>query len=401
MEEYAKIVRLIIYSIARELSESEQQELDSWIEESGHRRELADALESQPIRNEEIDFDEADLADVWKKAQAKVQAIPGATPLPDRKEKKGLILPFSVAWRFTRQHWKPIVASLVLILAGFAIFNGKASPARQMAGLVYNDEPEMRLSGKRGQKAFHKGKMNLSAKEDRLIVTRDRPPAVSDSDRYKVITPNGVKYEVVMPDKSALQMSVASRLKFIGDYGAQQRQIFLEEGEVYFDVNSNSDLLNKPFIVLIHRDSGDVIITATGTKFNVRAYAEDSSIRATLLTGSLVVRRSGDTIRLAPGQAYVLNRDGSYAVEGRPYTHTVIPWREGRFYFHDEPLTRVFEELGRWYNSPVKYRDGIPPAGNITLEFPRLPSINSILDQIRTNAKINYTMKNDTVVIWR
>jgi len=401
MEEYAKIARLIIYSIARELSESEQKELDAWINHADHRRQLAEELQLQPFHEEEIHFDKTDMAEVWKNAQAKVSAIPGATPLPDRKEKKDLILPLSATGRYIRRHWKPIAASAVLILAGFALFKGTASPARQVAGLIYNDEPEIRLSGKKGLKAFHKGKMNMNTKEDMLILTRDHPPSPGDSDRYKVITPNGVKYEVVMPDRSALQMSVASRLEFIGDYGARLRKVFLEEGEVYFDVSSTSDLLNKPFIVLIHRDSGDVIITATGTKFNVRAYAEDSSIRATLLTGSLVVRRSGDTIRLAPGQAYVLNRDGRDTVEGRPYTHTVVPWREGFFNFNNEQLRRVFEELGRWYNHPIKYRDGMPMQGSITIRFPRYPSIDPIMNQIRINAGINYDMKGDTIVIWR
>jgi len=400
MEEYAKIARLIIYSIVRELSEPEQNELDAWINRAGHRRQLVEELQKQPLQEKEYHFDKTDLAEVWRKAQAKVRDIPGATPLPDRKEKRGLILPFLAAWRFSRHHWKPIAASAVLILAGFALFKGTASPARQVAGFIYNDEPEMRLSGKKGEKSFHKGKMNLSTKGDMLIVTRDHPPSFGDSDRYRVITPEGVKYEVLMPDKSALQMSVASRLKFVGDYGAQQRRVFLEEGEVYFDVNSTSDLLNKPFIVLIHRDSGDVILTATGTQFNVRAYSEDSSIRATLLTGSLVIQRSGDTIRLAPGQAYVLNHDGTDTVEGRPFTHTVVPWREGLFKFNDEPWRRVFEELGRWYNHPIKYRDGMPMKGNVTMNFPRYSSIEPIMNQIRINAGINFTMKGDTIVIW-
>jgi len=418
-ENYSHFGKLILGYISGQLNPSEQAELDAWIAAGEDRHQQIEIFR----RSASMDYGELirglDKQECWKDIQAKVAEIPGAIPLPELQHKDWITpRPVKARVRPINRWWG--VAAGVLLVSGSAvgyfysqqrnkvqIQESAFSPARQIAVLFYNDEPKITLDGTQ-QEVIRKGSMNIYTQGEKMIFRADHyPPQTTDMDEFKVSTPRGGKYEVVMPDSSDLQMNVASLVKFTGNYGASQREIDLQEGEVLFNVAPKKHTQNKPFVVHVRMpstvrgalpDSNRLTLTATGTAFNVAAYAMDATIRATLLEGSLLVQRSGDSIRLKPGQIYILNQNGSDTVENVPNISNAVPWRQKNFVFAGQPINQVFEILGRWYGANIVWVNGVSNEP-VSLKHPMDAPLREALDQLQSTGKIHYTINNDTIFV--
>lgn len=91
--------------------------------------------------------------------------------------------------------------------------------------------------------------------------------------------PRGSKLNVVLPDGSTAWINADSKLTYSSDFGRNNRNIELE-GEGYFEVIPGE----IPFI--ISTDSAQIKVL--GTKFNVRNYKDDKTVRVSLLEGSVL-----------------------------------------------------------------------------------------------------------------
>lgn len=362
-EDYSKIVRLIIKSAARKLNDSEQKRLDAWINARDYRRQLAENLRKLGLPKEGEFFNTIDKDTAWKKIQAEVASRPGVPPLPDRPQTA------SVNWQsmktrviaFIHEHGKA-VAVVATTTVGLFSFT---------AGYCLNKYLDKHM--------------------------RNGPPPIQIADiLYSVSTPMGSKSNVMLPDGSNLILNVASSVKVTHKVKARNSLVELAEGEVLFDVNPKEHAQNQPFVVQVKQ----LTFTATGTSFDIRAYALDSTIRATLLSGkNLLVQRSGIQKDLKPGQVYVLNSDGTDTVEGLPNTTIKIPWREGMFTFNDEPLVHVVEEIARHYNTKVIFKDKDRLNSHVTMDVSRNSSIEYVLNIIQFTNKMHYTLNDNTVTV--
>jgi anti-sigma factor RsiW len=83
-EHYSRISQLIVTHLTGELSETEQQELDAWINSSAdHLRMMTEfnSIRWQALRARQ--YEEANKAACWARIQQRVAATPDAPPLPD------------------------------------------------------------------------------------------------------------------------------------------------------------------------------------------------------------------------------------------------------------------------------------------------------------------------------
>ena len=86
-EHYSRVSQLIITWLTGELSETEQQELDAWINSCpDHQRMMTEfnSIRWQALRARQ--YEEANKAACWARIQERVAATPDAPPLPDLME---------------------------------------------------------------------------------------------------------------------------------------------------------------------------------------------------------------------------------------------------------------------------------------------------------------------------
>ena len=191
-------------------------------------------------------------------------------------------------------------------------------------------------------------------KSGQLIVTfhKSAAPAkgAAQSLRYNTLTtPKGGQYQITLADGTKIWLNAASSIRFPSTFTGKAREVTIA-GEAYFEVAPNS---GQPFIV----HNGTAQITVLGTHFNVHAYADEASIRITLLEGSVQVqdsRNKGSQI-LQPGQQARIGQQGTLKVVDGVALNDVIAWKKGFFAFRDNDLKTIMRKLSRWYDITVEY----------------------------------------------
>ena len=108
-----------------------------------------------------------------------------------------------------------------------------------------------------------------------------------------VRTNPGVVSAFDLPDGSKVWLNAGSSLKYPTQFNDKQRVVSLQ-GEAYFEVESDKE---HPFIV----KTKQLTVEATGTAFNVNAYAPDHVAAVTLVKGKVAVTLDQNkTISLSP-----------------------------------------------------------------------------------------------------
>jgi ferric-dicitrate binding protein FerR (iron transport regulator) len=223
---------------------------------------------------------------------------------------------------------------------------------------------------------------------------------------------------VILPDNSSVLLKPGTELTIDAGYGMQSRIVHLN-GEAHFEVEPlrvaaqefqgpgfTVDVAPPAALAHLFKPAGiaypatGLHIEVTGTSFDVRAKNTDTSIRAMLLHGAIVIRRPNSAPEsLEPGHAYILGENG------RPRIMLVDDlvgpdyWKKDEFDFNNKPVGAIMAELSRWYGVPI-----VCPA-NFTDSFvvsgPRSQRINFILDQLKATRHFNYVIIHDTIYVSR
>lgn len=152
-------------------------------------------------------------------------------------------------------------------------------------------------------------------------------------------TGHGQQRMVTLRDGSRLALNTDSEISV--RFGASQRRVRLNRGEVLFDVAHDA---HRPFVVRVR---GGEEVRALGTSFVVR---DVDGIAVTLLQGKVdVTRATGDgadrRVVLAPGDRLSI---GATWLVDRPSVAAVTAWRHGEVIFSNTRLGDAAEELNRY-----------------------------------------------------
>lgn len=159
-------------------------------------------------------------------------------------------------------------------------------------------------------------------------------------------TSRGKTVRAALPDGTVAYLNADSRIDFPEAFTGKRREVTVS-GEVFLDVAKDK---SHPFVVTTPYFTSTVL----GTSFNVRARGEDDA-SLTLVSGRVDIRgNDGDHEVLRPGECAVWSKDAGLDISTVD-TYPITQWKEGYFYFNNEPLVDIMRELGRWYNVSVVF----------------------------------------------
>ncbi len=184
-------------------------------------------------------------------------------------------------------------------------------------------------------------------------------------------TPAGGKYEITLGDGTKVWLNAMSSLKFPTVFDGADRTVDLT-GEGYFDVAKN---IGKPFHVRVNGVQVDVL----GTEFDVNAYADETSIKTSLLNGSVRLQRGATTMLLKSGEQGQTTGTEGLALVKDADLEAAIAWKKGYFSFEDANVQTVMRELSRWYGIEIKYEVN-PNVGSFGGEMGRDLKLTQVLD---------------------
>lgn len=204
---------------------------------------------------------------------------------------------------------------------------------------------------------------------------------------YKTITATpGSQKHLALSDGSEVWLNATSSIHYPPDFKGDTRKVTIE-GEAYFKVAKDKA---KPFVVT----AGDMKVEVTGTEFNVMAYADEDTIRTTLVEGSVKV--GGHVLK--PGeQAAMARASGTVHIE-KPNLNEVTGWRNNQFSFHETNMEAIMRQVARWYNVKIEYRGSVTGIG-FTGDISRKEHVQDVLDILADTRKVHFELKNNNTVV--
>jgi ferric-dicitrate binding protein FerR (iron transport regulator) len=204
-----------------------------------------------------------------------------------------------------------------------------------------------------------------------------------------ITTPRGGQYQVVLPDGSQVWLNSVSSLRFPTFFNGKQRRVEIT-GEAYFEVAKNKEM---PFIVSVNGAEIEVL----GTHFNVNAYSDESTIRTTLLEGSVKFVKEGNVAILKPGQQSQMYLNGQLKIINDVEIEKVVAWKNGFFFFESSDFKTVSKQLSKWYDVEVVYDREIDDL--FYAKVPRSTKLSDLLKALSLTGKINFKIEGKRIIV--
>jgi transmembrane sensor len=210
-----------------------------------------------------------------------------------------------------------------------------------------------------------------------------------------ISTPRGGQYQVNLPDGTRVWLNAASSLKFpLSFAGLKERKVELK-GEAYFEVEKDAAI---PFIVQSDQQTVQVI----GTHFNINSYEDEPTTKTTLLEGAVKVTAVNGTAAeqafLKPGQQALINSASTSVKVIRVDPMVEIAWKNGQFFFENEPIKNIMKKIARWYDVEVIYEDDVTGKtvwGSVT----RYAKVSKVLSILELTGGIHFKVEGRRIIV--
>ena len=204
-----------------------------------------------------------------------------------------------------------------------------------------------------------------------------------------ISTPKGGQYQVLLSDGSKVWLNAASSLKFPASFTGKERKVELL-GEAYFEVAKND---NMPFKV----EADGMEVEVLGTHFNINSYDDESTVRTTLLKGSVRINGAKSKSFLKPGQQAKLERDGDIKIVNNADVDQAVAWKEGRFQFNRADIHEVMRQIARWYNVIIEYKGIVSSHFGGTIS--RDVNLSQVLEMLQLTGEVKFHVEDKKVVV--
>jgi transmembrane sensor len=210
-------------------------------------------------------------------------------------------------------------------------------------------------------------------------------------------TQRGQRADLRLSDGTHVVLAADSRLTVPADFDKTRREVTLE-GEGYFEVVHNTQ---KPFRVRAQHG----IVHDIGTKFDVRAYPTDRTVRVVVTEGRVAVRAAATSVATAnisepilrAGELGELDSAGVTKVTPHVDSQRYVSWTEGKLVFDATTLGEAAPQLARWYDLDIHLAGAGLSQRRLTITLDQ-ESVAQVLDAIARVTNARYTLSGRRVV---
>lgn len=206
---------------------------------------------------------------------------------------------------------------------------------------------------------------------------------------HEITTDYGEQREILLADGSTVFLNAGSTFLYPDQFisNNNRREVILENGEAYFDVNPNAE---KPFVI----QSGITTIRVVGTSFNVKSYQDDETSRVSVSTGEVEVRfGDSQSIALQSNQQAVWEKSSRQIIRSERASGDIGGWKENRMVFMNETLAEVFRSLERHYNVEISVQRPGLLKEKVTFSFEEQP-LEAVLEALSFTKGFEFEQKS-------
>jgi ferric-dicitrate binding protein FerR (iron transport regulator) len=217
----------------------------------------------------------------------------------------------------------------------------------------------------------------------------NRPPLVYE----EISVPSGQRAMVKLQDGTTVWINARSSLRYPTVFAANERRVELN-GEAFFDVAEQND--KQPFIVSTEK----VDVMATGTQFNVFAYAGRNNFKTSLITGIVEIYNAGQedkAICLKPNESAELISDRW--VKKSFGNKDFLLWKEGIYAFDDMPFAEIIQKLELYYDTTILIEHQKLSTYKFTGKFRQRDGLVSVLHTLQKIYHFTFTKDDEKNII--
>ncbi len=389
-----RIVYLLNQVTSQTATAAEQQELNNWIAETGD-----DGTFQQYVQALLEKYAHEKAPDVqWEWIFSEIQA---KKTLPDQEPVASL--------RFLKTNWIKYAAAVIIVIGAAAYLWNQNVKIKTESIKIDVAKTDIGPGGERATLTLADGRtIVLDTTTDGTVAVESNAEVIKlangeigyrtlnnspETDiTYNIMsTPKGGQYKVRLSDGTRVWLNAASSIRYPSAFRGNERKVEIT-GEAYFEVAPDKQ---KPFTVLVDSKTE---IQVLGTRFNINAYADDQSVYTTLLEGSVKVQYASLSQILEPGQQASVNTNNRIEVTNGADIDEVMAWKNGNFYFNDIDLRSAMNQLDRWYDVDVIFKDNLENE-KIRAIIPRNIPISKLIHKLSLTGKINYNIQGRTIYI--
>lgn len=388
MKEFIKtdhIVKLLLTEKERALTEEEQLILNNWLKEDEGNQILYNRLKDEANISEklkslsEFNKDEAFARFVELTKTHKTRNI-----YREVLKYAAILIPFIFAVWFIFQNNK--------IEHETKIASTEIHPGTSKAILKLSDGTIVNLEEEKELVAEFDG-TTISNTNKEIIYNPSGKKVKSRKLQYNIIEiPRGGEYQLILSDGTKVWLNSGTTIKYPITFAANSRDVYLEEGEAFFEVTENQE---SPFIVHTSKMNVNVL----GTSFNVRAYSLENQLATTLVTGKVLINQSenGKEYTLIPSEQAILSDEEIDIISVD--VDRFIAWKNGRILFEENTLEEIFNDLSRWYNIDVDYASSEVKNLRFSVDVKRYDELVEILEILELTKKVKFKIDENSVII--
>lgn len=216
----------------------------------------------------------------------------------------------------------------------------------------------------------------------------------SNAVQHEERTGTGERRDLTLSDGTRITLGVASTLRVAAGYGDTSREVALD-GEAIFHVRHDEA---RPFVVR----TGETITEDLGTSFVIRAYPKSGEVRVAVSEGAVSLRRAGANpapTALNARDIAIVADTGAPLVRRAQDVTPLFAWAEGKLVFDNAPMTRVAEELSRWYDVEVRFGDPSLANRHLTATF-AAESLEEVLRVVGISLDVRYDRRGRVVTMY-
>jgi ferric-dicitrate binding protein FerR (iron transport regulator) len=351
--------------------------LQQWIAGDSGRAGLLEQLRNDPewTKSNLIRIQELPHQRIWEKVESRLQAEGVWNTAAD--EACSPIIPIR---RVSGPNWLRYVVAASILVAAAGItylfrFNHTAAPAvvvtpaakpadvqpgGNKATLTLGDGHVLDLDSTADGVLTSQGNTYVAKQDGKLaynIAASEKPKEPT----YNVLaTPRAGQFTLALPDGTHVWLNNASSLRYPVWFTGATREVELT-GEAYFEVAKDAA---HPFRVRIRNSAAGAdggTVEVLGTSFNLMAYADENSERATLVDGSIRYVNGAAKALLHPDDESVFSAKGDLQTLHHVNIDEITAWKNGFFHFDHASLETTMRQLARWYDVTVVYQGTIAP----------------------------------------
>ena len=204
----------------------------------------------------------------------------------------------------------------------------------------------------------------------------------------ETIAPRGQKSQIVLADGTKVWLNSDTKIKYPGNFDKNQRDVYLE-GEAFFEVTKNA---HQPFVV----HTSGLNVKVLGTKFDVKAYPDESKIETSLFEGKISLEMknpANDHIvetEVAPGQSFAYSTSEGKLVENTFPQEEIDGWKKNQLIFKDDTFSNLVKKVERWYDVEVIYDENLFSDRRLTVELFEGERLERLMNIISLALSVDY-----------